>query len=152
MIITAVAAAGCFLTAGFYFAFTATVLPALGADAPTGTVVMRSVNRWAVRPPFLVLFFGTAASCAVVCVRGILHADLPAVAGALAYLAGTATTVIGNVRLNDALARTGPGAASGQADDDRAWSEFAGPWSRLNLLRTAASAVGGALLLVHLLP
>lgn len=138
------AAAGCLLVAGFYLAFAATVMPALLGDAHTGVPVMRSINRWAVRPPFMILFFGTAILCAVVSVQGFLNAEPAAVGGSLAYLAGVASTVAGNVRLNEQLARAG--------DDDSGWSQFAGPWSRLNLFRLVASAVGGALLLVHLVP
>lgn len=144
MIITATGAAGCFLVAGFYFAFAATVMPALAANARTGVAVMREVNRWAVRPPFMVLFFGTAMLCAVVCVRGLLDAEPVGVGGGVAYLAGVASTVVGNVRLNNALARS-------TTDDGGSWSRFARPWSRLNVFRMVASAVGGALLLVHLL-
>lgn len=142
-IITAAAAAGCFLVAGFFLAFAATVMPALAPDARTGAEVMRAVNRWAVRPPFLSLFFGTAVLCAVAGVRGVLDADLLASGGAVAYLVALAVTVLGNVPLNATLARA--------ADDDDAWSAFAGPWRRLNVVRALASALGGVLLLVHLL-
>ncbi|MFJ6001030.1 anthrone oxygenase family protein [Arthrobacter sp. NPDC092385] len=139
-IVGALAAAGCFLTAGFYFAFAATVMPALGHDAPTGVAVMRAVNRWAVRPPFMTLFFGTAVLCGAVLVMGARAGSLPAGGGAAAYLAGVAVTVLGNVRLNSALARAA-------ADDGGAWAAFARPWARLNGLRAVLSLLGGALLL-----
>ncbi len=142
-IIVAGAAAGSLLAGGFYFAFAATVMPGLAKDARTGASVMREVNRWAVRPPFMVLFFGTALLCAVACVLGLASGRLLAVAGGAAYLAGVVSTAVGNVRLNDALARS--------EDGDAGWAAFAGPWSRLNLFRTVASVVGGILLLAHIL-
>jgi uncharacterized membrane protein len=143
-IIAASAAAGSFLAAGFYFAFAVTVMPGLARDARTGASVMREVNRWAVRPPFMVLFFGTAILCALVCAMGLATGRLLGVVGGAAYLAGVVSTALGNVRLNDALDR-------GNDDADAGWAAFAGPWSRLNIFRTVASAAGGILLLAHVL-
>jgi uncharacterized membrane protein len=144
-IVGALAAAGCFLTAGFYFAFAVTVMPALGEDAPTGVGVMRAINRRAVRAPFMTLFFGTAALCGAVLVMGGAPAgSLLAGGGAAAYLAGVAVTVLGNVRLNSALAHA-------VVADDGAWTAFARPWARLNGLRAVLSLLGGALLLAGLL-
>ncbi|WP_104180724.1 anthrone oxygenase family protein [Arthrobacter sp. B0490] len=141
-IITA-AAGGCLVAAGVYFTFAVMVMPALLTDARTGAAVMRAVNRRAVRPPFMILFFGTTVLCIVVLVLGIVGRDLLAGLGAAGYLASVAITIVGNVPLNDALDRT--------TDDEGSWAAFAGPWSRLNLVRAGVSALGGALLLVCVL-
>ncbi len=146
-IITAAAVVGCLVTAGVYFAFAVMVMPALAADPHAGTTVMREVNRWAVRPPFMTLFFGTSLLCTVVVVRGLLGGDLLAGLGAVGYLVGVVITVVGNVPLNNALAR----GSSGGSHEGAAWAAFAGPWSRLNLARVVVSALGGVLLLVQLL-
>ncbi|MDQ0735959.1 anthrone oxygenase family protein [Arthrobacter agilis] len=147
----AVAAAGSLLTAGVYFAFAAMVMPALRPDARTGVAAMRAVNRWAVRPPFMILFFGTAVLSVVVLVISLLGRELLAGVGAAGYLAGVAITVFGNVPLNDGLDRAAEAGGSARADDEAAWAAFAGPWERLNLARAVVSALGGALLLLHVL-
>jgi uncharacterized membrane protein len=183
-IITAAAVVGCLLTAGVYVAFAVMVMPALTPDPRAGTTVMREINRWAVRPPFMALFFGTAILCIVALVLGVLGREPLVGLGAAGYLVGVVITVVGNVPLNDALARAasggsggsggsgppdgsggsggsggsdgsgssgGSGSSAGPDDEDAAWAVFVGPWSRLNLARAVVSALGGILLLMHLL-
>ncbi len=186
-IITAAAVVGCLLTAGVYVAFAVMVIPALTPDPRGGTTVMREINRWAVRPPFMALFFGTVILCIVALVLGVLGREPLVGLGAAGYLVGVVITVVGNVPLNDALARAASGGSGGPGDsrisgdsggsgdlggsggsggpdgsggsagsggpdnEDAAWAVFVGPWSRLNLARAVVSALGGVLLLVHLL-
>jgi uncharacterized membrane protein len=62
---TAVAALGCGLTAGVFFAFSSFVMKALERlSAPRGIAAMQSINLAVLTPSFMTLLFGTAAACA----------------------------------------------------------------------------------------
>ncbi|SCX44249.1 Uncharacterized membrane protein [Klenkia marina] len=126
-------AVGCALVGGVFFAFSGFVVSAL-ARVPDGATAMRAVNVAAVRPPLMVLLFGTAAACvAVLVVGGALDR-----VGAGAYLLGTVgVTIAGNVPLNDALER-----------DPATWPRYLRVWTRWNTLRTVAAAAAAVLLLV----
>ncbi len=62
-------ALGCALVAGVFAAFSGFVMAALGRITDdAGAAATRSVNVTAVRPPLMVLLFGSAAACvAVLC-------------------------------------------------------------------------------------
>jgi len=126
-------AVGCALVGGVFFAFSGFVMPAL-ARVTDGAAAMRAVNVAAVRPPLMVLLFGTAAACvAVLVVGGALDR-----VGAATYLLGTVgVTVVANVPLNDALER-----------DPSTWPRYLQVWTRWNTLRTVAAAAAAVLLLV----
>ena len=106
---------------------------------------MVAVNQKAVSPPFMILFFGTAAACGAVAVAGatspLTQSPIRA-AGAAAYLAGWALTMVVNVPLNNSLARDG-----GAAPDVR-WHRFQEPWTRANHVRCALSIAGAVGLLI----
>lgn len=139
------AGSGSALVGGFYLAFSAVVMPALRRrQSGEAIVTMASINENAVRPPFMVLFFGTAAACAAVVVAGTIdpRPQTPLrVAGAAAYLVGWASTMAINVPLNNRLSRNGPGHLEGQ------WHSYERPWTRANHLRAALSVAGAAGLL-----
>lgn len=127
-------AVGCSLVGGVFFAFSGFVLPGL-ARAPDGAGAMRAVNVAAVRPPLMVLLFGTAAACVAVLVLG---SGVPDRVGAALYLVGTlGVTVAANVPLNDALER-----------DPATWPRYLRLWTRWNTLRTVAATGAAVLLLV----
>jgi uncharacterized membrane protein len=151
-IATLVAALGCGLNAGIFFAFSTFVMDGLArADAPTGIAAMQSINRRAPTTPFMLVWLGTALLCAVLAVwtagssgdeRTIL-----AVAAAAIYLAGSiALTFARNIPLNDALDRMDPADAA----TARFWREYVRRWTALNHVRTAASLAGAALLTIAL--
>ena len=140
------AGVGSGLVGGFYFAFSAVVIPALRrrpADEATDTMV--AINTAAVRAPFMVLFFGTAACCGATVVDEIIdphpHALLR-VAGSAAYLAGWALTMAVNVPLNNRLANGGP---------DH-WPDYQRSWARANHIRAALSIAGALGLLIPIQP
>ncbi|GAA1276298.1 anthrone oxygenase family protein [Arthrobacter pascens] len=140
----AAAGTGSALVGGFYLAFSAVVMPAL-RRRPGGEAVetMAVINENAVRPPFTVLFFGTAAACAAVLVEAAIdpRAQSPLrVAGAAAYLAGWASTMLINVPLNNRLSQGGTGL-------ERRWLSYERPWTKANHLRAALSIAGAAGLL-----
>ncbi|WP_241984850.1 DUF1772 domain-containing protein [Cryobacterium adonitolivorans] len=131
---------------GFYLAFSAVVMPALRRQpAKDAITTMVSINEKAVRPPFMILFFGTAAACAAVAViaatDALTHSPFR-VAGAAAYLAGWASTVLVNVPLNNRLSRRGGG------QPDRHWHSFQRSWIPANHVRAALSIAGAVGLLV----
>ena len=61
------AGAGSAVAGGFYLAFSLVVMPALRRrPARDAIATMVSINEKALRPPFMILFFGTAAACGAV--------------------------------------------------------------------------------------
>lgn len=141
-----VAGIGSAAAGGFYLAFSAVVMPVLqGQPAKDAIATMISINEKAVRPPFMILFFGTAAACGAVAVGAAIdpQAQSPLrVAGAAAYLAGWASTMLVNVRLNNVLSKTG------SAREDRHWHSYQQSWTPANHVRAALSIAGAVGLLV----
>ena len=144
-----VAGTGSAVAGGFYLAFSAVVMPALRRQpAEDAIATMVSINEKAVRPPFMLLFFGTAAACGAVAVAAatdpVTRSPI-AVAGATAYLAGWASTMLVNVPLNNRLSKQGGG------QPDRQWHNYQQSWTPANHIRAALSIVGavGLLIPVH---
>jgi uncharacterized membrane protein len=149
-VVTLVAAIGCGLNAGVFFAFSAFVMPALARLGPQqGIAAMQSINLAAVTPAFMIALFGTAAACLVLAVAALLAPDRPAaiwlLAGAVSYLAGgILVTVVCNVPRNDRLARTD--AAANKAVP--VWADYLVSWTAWNHVRAASClAAAGALTL-----
>ncbi len=140
-ILTLLAALGSGLVAGVFFGFSSFVMKALGR-LPAGKAVetMQSINVTAVTPVFMIVFMGTALAALAL---GI--AVLPRLneAGArfvlcasVLYLVGVfGVTVIGNVPLNDALAKLSPDSPEAAA----LWPKYFSGWSLWNHVRTLAS-------------
>ena len=65
--ITLVAALGCGLMAGLFFAFSVSVMKALGRlPSAEGIAAMQSINVAIINPVFLAAFFGTATACVLI--------------------------------------------------------------------------------------
>jgi uncharacterized membrane protein len=143
-----VAALGCGLVAGVFFAFSSFVMRGLGRlPAAQGIAAMQAINVTAVSPPFMVALFGTAVACLAVAIesgRRWGEADAVAgLAGSLLYLLGAiAVTILANVPRNDALAAIDPASAAGA----RLWSDYLRGWTAWNHVRTVASLAAAALL------
>lgn len=128
---------------GVYVAFSAMVIPALNGRAePEAIAAMQRINVFAVRPPFMVIFFGGAVGSVVAGltagttdVQGLVR-----VAGAVLALASFGVTIAVNVPLNNRLARV-----SGPIKAD-AWRAFASPWTRANTVRGVLALAGAAAL------
>jgi uncharacterized membrane protein len=92
--LTLVAALGCGLMAGLFFAFSVAVMKALARlPSAEGIGAMQSINVAIINPLFLAVFFGTAAACVLVMIALLLRWHDPAtiyllIGGAL-YLVGT---------------------------------------------------------------
>jgi len=145
--LTLLAALGCGLIAGVFFAFSAFVMKALARLPPgEGIAAMQSINVAVLNPWFLGAFFGTAAACVVALICSILRWPEPGAVylflGAVLYLAGSLlVTMVFNVPRNQALA------AIGRADPAGAsrWAAYVASWTAWNHVRTAASLAAAAL-------
>jgi uncharacterized membrane protein len=179
--VTGVAAA---VVGGVFFAFSSFVMRGLaeagrdttggatGTGARAGIAAMQAINRAAVRPPFMVLLFGTMlaglAVCILLAVVGGGHALWWGLGGEVVYLGGVVVmTVAFHVPRNDALARldpggtaaeesggsgssagggsgSGSGSGSGETIDD-SWQRYVAEWTRGNHVRTLAGVLAGVL-------
>src|SRR5690242_18856478 len=108
--LTLIAALGCGLIAGVFFAFSAFVMKAFARlPAAEGMAAMQSVNIAVLNPVFLSVFVVTAVVCVLAVVASVLHWQDPRavylLAGGLLYLLGCfGVTMAFNVPRNDALA------------------------------------------------
>jgi uncharacterized membrane protein len=139
------AAIGSALVGGVYIAFSALVIPALRRRAPMdAAATMTAINVAAERAPFLTVFFGTAVASAAVIVLESTGPEPGAplrLFGAALTLAGTVSTIVGNVPLNRRLAMAG-------SEQAAFWPRYDRLWTRLNHLRAVLSVVGAVALLV----
>ena len=150
--LTVIAALGCALNAGVFFAFSAFVMAGLRRlPAAQGIAAMQAINVTAVTPAFMSALFGTALACVAAVIAGIStwgESFAPyLVGGAAAYLAGTITlTLAYHVPRNDALAEVDPASAEGTSY----WDRYLAEWTRWNHVRAAAALAAAALLAVAL--
>jgi uncharacterized membrane protein len=139
--LTFLAALGSGLIAGFFLAFSACVMAALGRISPaSGISAMQSVNVVVLNPLFLGTFFGTAVLSLVLAVAALMNWSEPGafylLAGSLLYLIGSIlVTMICNVPLNNRLAAVKPESAEGGT----VWTHYLSVWTAWNHARTAAS-------------
>lgn len=135
------AAIGCGLMAGLFFAFSVSVMRALGrVPAAPGMAAMQSINVAILNPVFLSVFLGTALLCFVVLVSSLLRWHE---AGALLFAAGTASYLVGtflvtivvNVPMNNALAST----ATTDPQAAGRWAAYLTNWTAWNHVRTLTS-------------
>ena len=78
-VLTLVAALGCGLIAGVFFAFSTFVMRALARLSPSeGIAAMQSINITVLNPWFLGAFLGTAAACLLALDRKLSTYSLPA--------------------------------------------------------------------------
>lgn len=144
--LTLVAALGCGLIAGVFFAFSAFVMRAFARlPAADGMAAMQSVNVAVLNPVFLSAFVGTAAACLLAVVVSILHWQEPGamyrLAGGLLYLLGSfGVTAAFNVPRNEFLARVSPS----DPDGAKAWAGYQSSWTAWNHVRTVASLAAAA--------
>ena len=141
-VLTLLAALGCGLMAGLFFAFSSFVMAALARlPAEQGMAAMNSINVTILNASFSLAFFGSAILCLVLCVIGAMRWGEPGslwlIVGSLFFLVGTiAVTMIFNVPLNDALVATNPASAEGEA----LWSHYLAQWLPWNHVRTLSSS------------
>jgi uncharacterized membrane protein len=135
------AAIGCGLVAGIFFAFSTFLMTALGRLPPEqGISAMQAINVAVLNAWFFAVFFGTAAVCAILAVFAVMGWSGPGAvylaAGSVLYLAGCIlVTILFNVPLNTELAAVEPQSAEGA----RIWSRYLSSWLVWNHVRTIAS-------------
>jgi uncharacterized membrane protein len=150
--LTLVAALGCGLMAGVFFAFSVSVIKALSRLSPAeGIDAMRSINVAIINPVFLGVFVGTAAACVFVMIASILQWQDPGavylVFGGALYLVGTFfVTLVFNVPKNNALASVAPA----DPTSARIWTDYVSTWTAWNHVGAAAAFAASALLTVAL--
>jgi uncharacterized membrane protein len=149
--LTVIAALGCGLIAGVFYAFSVMVMRSLAQLPPQhGVAAMQAINVAALRPVFLWVFTGTAAVCAAVVVGSLVDwndASPYLVVGGLLYLVGSFGLTVGyHVPRNEALDRVEPSSP----DAPRLWSRYVREWTMGNHVRGAASLAAAALLTIAL--
>jgi len=147
-----VAALGCGLMAGAFFAFSSFVMQALGRLAPpAGIAAMQSINIVVINRLFLGVLFGTGVLCVVLAVMALMAWRQPdtlyVLAGSLLYVVGNVVvTMVGNVPLNNALAAAQPDSADGA----RLWAHYLLRWTAWNHVRTVTALAAMACFILAL--
>jgi len=144
--LTLLAALGCGLVAGVFFAFLRVVVSALASLPPgEGIAAMQSINVVVLNRWFLTAFLGTAAACVLTVIYSVLRWHEPGAAhllvGGILYLVGALlVTIMFNVPRNEALAAIAP------IDPNSAshWARYVAGWTGWNHVRTAAALAAAA--------
>jgi uncharacterized membrane protein len=150
--VTLATALGCGLMAGVFFAFSVSVMGALGRlPAPQGISAMQSINLTILNPVFLGVFMGTAVLSAVVSVAALLNMQNASavylLAGGVFYLVGCfGVTAVFNVPKNEKLASVAPH----EPASAHLWATYLTRWTAWNHVRTFASLAATALLTIGL--
>jgi uncharacterized membrane protein len=144
------AALGCGLIAGVFFAFSTFVMKALAQQPPTqGITTMQSINITVINPWFMIAFLGTGIACLILIVTLLFRwqqlGGAYVLVASLLYLVGSlGVTIAFNVPLNDALAAVKPNSPEGAV----LWTNYLKNWTFWNHVRTIASLAAAALFAV----
>ena len=144
--LTLLAALGCGLIAGVFFAFSSFVMNALDRlPAGAGIAAMQSINIVVLRSWFMAAFLGTAAVCVIASIYSLFRLHEPGIVymlvGSALYLVGSfLVTIVFNVPRNEALAKLAP------TDPNSAnyWSGYVASWTAWNHVRTVAALAAAA--------
>jgi uncharacterized membrane protein len=124
------------LVAGTFFAFSTFVMRALDRlPSAQAIAAMQAVNVAVLTPLFMGVLFGTALLSGVLVISSVPRLPEPralfSLAAAMCYLLAIAVTVVGNVPLNDALAKIEP------TDLNAAglWRDYSSRWALWNHVR-----------------
>lgn len=150
--LTLLAALGCGVMAGVFFAFSAFVMKALGR-LPTeqGVATMQAINVAALTPVFMAVLFGTAVACGALVVSALLAWEIRSapylLIGAALYLLGPISlTVVYHVPRNEALA----GVKGQSPEAESHWRRYLSSWTAANHLRAAVALAAAATLTIAL--
>ncbi|KUO22811.1 anthrone oxygenase family protein [Streptomyces dysideae] len=151
-VLTVLGVLGTGLVAGVFCAFSTFVMRGLAALPPAqGVAAMNSINVAAVRPPFMLVFVGSAVLCSVLAVvTFVLWPDegrVELLLGSALFLFGSfGVTMVANVPRNDALLRMDPGTPEAAAY----WPTYVREWTGWNHVRMVASAAAAVSYLLAL--
>jgi uncharacterized membrane protein len=141
---------GCGLVAGIFFAFSSFVMAALARiQAPQGIAAMQSINITVINPLFMTAFLGTGVVCFFLAIAALFKWHQPSAGyvliGSLLYMIGTVgVTIVGNVPLNDELAKVDPNSIDGA----NRWANYLANWTVWNHVRTIAALAAAASLTI----
>lgn len=148
--LTLLAALGCGLMAGLFFAFSVCVMKALERlPSAAGITAMQSINVVIINPVFLAVFFGTAVGCVLLIIASLVRSHDPGafylLLGGALYPVGTlSVTMVCNVPKNEALAAVAPD----NPESVRIWSDYLVKWTAWNHVRTVAALAAAASLTI----
>jgi len=151
-VLTLIAALGCGLVAGFFFAFSVAVMKSLARlPAAQGMAAMQSINVAVITPLFMLALFGTGLACVALAVSSLFMWDEPfavyLLIGGILYLVGVILlTIVYHVPRNDALAAAEPNSA----DAAKLWARYLAEWTTWNHVRTATALAAAAVLTIAL--
>jgi uncharacterized membrane protein len=151
-VLTLLAALGCAMMAGVFFAFSAFVMKALARlPAQQGIGAMQAINVAAVTFAFMAALFGIAVACGTLAVWALFAWDegfAPyLLVGSALYLIGTILlTIAYHVPRNEALATLEPHSAEAESH----WKRYLSGWTAWNHLRAATALAAAATLTIAL--
>jgi len=151
-VLTLIAALGCGLVAGVFFAFSVFIMKGLARlPAAQGMAAMQSINVTAITPLFMLALFGTGLACVALAVSSLFTWDEPfavyLLIGGILYLVGVILpTIVYHVPRNDALAAAEPNSA----DAAKLWARYLAEWTAWNHVRTATALAAAAVLTIAL--
>ena len=152
VVLTLLAALGCAMMAGVFFAFSAFVMKALARlPAELGIGAMQAINVAAVTFAFMAALFGTAVGCGALAVWALFAWDerfAPyLLLGSSLYLIGTILlTIAYHGPRNEALATLEPHSAEAESH----WRRYLSGWTAWNHLRAATALAAAATLTIAL--
>jgi uncharacterized membrane protein len=152
VVVTLVAALGCGVVAGVFFAFSAFVMRGLGGlPAERAIDAMQKINAAAPTPAFMAVLFGTALACGVLVAWSVFLWGGPSavylfVGGSLYLICAIGLTVFYHVPRNRALDRVEPRGAGAESR----WSGYLAGWTAWNHLRFAGALAASASLVIAL--
>jgi uncharacterized membrane protein len=141
------AAVGCALVAGIFFAFSSFIMSALARiPASAGIAAMQAINITVLNPLFFSVFFGTGVLSLVTLVAAVRRWGEPGAAmvggASLLYLGGCLlVTMLFNVPRNEALATVDHQDPAEEGE----WTSYVLTWTRWNHVRTACSLAAAVL-------
>lgn len=151
-VLTLLAALGCGVAAGVFFAFSAFVMRALDRlPAPQAVAAMQAINAAAPTPAFMAVLFGTALACGGLVLTVLIAPGGPHTAyllggGALYLVCVMVPTAVYHVPRNEALAGVDPRGA----DAGSRWSGYFSGWVAWNHVRCAGALAASAALTIAL--
>ncbi|MGH3383951.1 MAG: DUF1772 domain-containing protein [Nocardioidaceae bacterium] len=149
LIATVVTAIGSGIVGGMMFAFSVSVMTALGRQpAPQGIATMQAINVVIVNPVFLLLLLGTLVASVVLAVGAVITGEPWLLVGGLLYAVGmVGVTSVVNVPMNNALDKVDPDSAEGA----QLWARYLATWTTWNHIRSVACFAAATVLTLTLL-
>lgn len=129
------------LMAGTYAAFSSFIMRSLATlDTERAIAAMNAINTVILKSSFMPLFIGSTVIALLMVIAGLWQWGEPGAdkvfAGGVTYVAGMfIVTAVGNVPLNNSLARV----SGGDEAAAQTWAHYLKRWTRWNTLRTIAS-------------